>query len=284
VDDSRRRIGEPRPSRRSRSPRTARRVANYTDLWWNPQESGWGVNLNHQGDRALRDVVHLRQPTAQGMWLVMSDARRRPTAATRAPIVSGDGRAARADQRTRRGEPAATRGGQRTVPLRARRSAARSAYTLNGVQQQKAIERQGLRRSHDGMRRRRQARRPHELPGPLVESRRAGWGNQPEPPGRGDLRDLVHLWARTGAASGWCIRRAPPGHRRVHRRLYRTARHGLRSHFRRRRYPGSRRTSGSVRLILHRRRARPPRLHVDGVSQGKPITRQTFARGTPLCK
>ncbi len=22
---------------------------NYTDLWWNPGESGWGVNLNHQG-------------------------------------------------------------------------------------------------------------------------------------------------------------------------------------------------------------------------------------------
>ena len=23
---------------------------NYTDLWWNPTESGWGVNLAHQGD------------------------------------------------------------------------------------------------------------------------------------------------------------------------------------------------------------------------------------------
>jgi len=23
---------------------------NYTDLWWNPNESGWGINLAHQGD------------------------------------------------------------------------------------------------------------------------------------------------------------------------------------------------------------------------------------------
>jgi len=23
---------------------------NYTDLWWNPAESGWGVNFNHQGE------------------------------------------------------------------------------------------------------------------------------------------------------------------------------------------------------------------------------------------
>lgn len=23
---------------------------NYTDLWWNPDESGWGINLAHQGD------------------------------------------------------------------------------------------------------------------------------------------------------------------------------------------------------------------------------------------
>jgi hypothetical protein len=25
-------------------------AANYTDLWWNPAESGWGINLTHQGD------------------------------------------------------------------------------------------------------------------------------------------------------------------------------------------------------------------------------------------
>src|SRR4029453_7146264 len=23
---------------------------NYQDIWWNPQESGWGMNLTHQGN------------------------------------------------------------------------------------------------------------------------------------------------------------------------------------------------------------------------------------------
>jgi hypothetical protein len=23
---------------------------NYTDLWWNPEESGWGINVTHQGE------------------------------------------------------------------------------------------------------------------------------------------------------------------------------------------------------------------------------------------
>jgi hypothetical protein len=27
-----------------------RSATNYTDLWWNPNESGWGVGLTHQGD------------------------------------------------------------------------------------------------------------------------------------------------------------------------------------------------------------------------------------------
>ena len=25
-------------------------LTNYTDLWWNPNEAGWGINLAHQGD------------------------------------------------------------------------------------------------------------------------------------------------------------------------------------------------------------------------------------------
>jgi hypothetical protein len=26
------------------------KLANYTDLWWNPAESGWGINVAHEGD------------------------------------------------------------------------------------------------------------------------------------------------------------------------------------------------------------------------------------------
>ena len=29
---------------------TAGPTADYSDLWWNPNESGWGLNIAHQGD------------------------------------------------------------------------------------------------------------------------------------------------------------------------------------------------------------------------------------------
>ncbi len=47
---------------------------NYTDLWWNPAESGWGVNVNHQGNIALRDALHLRH---RRLADVARDVRRR---------------------------------------------------------------------------------------------------------------------------------------------------------------------------------------------------------------
>ncbi len=28
----------------------AQTTPNYSDLWWNQNESGWGMMLNHQGD------------------------------------------------------------------------------------------------------------------------------------------------------------------------------------------------------------------------------------------
>ncbi|MBC8021617.1 MAG: cytochrome c [Burkholderiales bacterium] len=46
---------------------------NYQDLWWVPdgRESGWGVNLTHQGD-ILFGTWFTYQAGGKGMWLVMS--------------------------------------------------------------------------------------------------------------------------------------------------------------------------------------------------------------------
>jgi len=44
---------------------------NYTDLWWNANESGWGVNVNHQGD-ILFATLFTYDLDGQAMWLVMS--------------------------------------------------------------------------------------------------------------------------------------------------------------------------------------------------------------------
>jgi hypothetical protein len=48
---------------------------NYTDLWWNPSESGWGVNFNHQ-DNTLFATVFTYDANGAPMWLVMSGGAR----------------------------------------------------------------------------------------------------------------------------------------------------------------------------------------------------------------
>ncbi len=50
-------------------------LQNYQDLWWNPAESGWGINLTHQGDTIFA-TWFTYGANGQGVWLVASDMRR----------------------------------------------------------------------------------------------------------------------------------------------------------------------------------------------------------------
>ena len=49
---------------------------NYQGLWWKPSESGWGVNVAHQGD-SLFATWFTYDAKGQGMWLVMSNGVKR---------------------------------------------------------------------------------------------------------------------------------------------------------------------------------------------------------------
>lgn len=55
------------------APTTANRdsLTNYQDLWWNPNESGWGVNVTHQ-DNILFATLFTYDATGRDLWLVMS--------------------------------------------------------------------------------------------------------------------------------------------------------------------------------------------------------------------
>ena len=44
---------------------------NYQDLWWNPNESGWGINLTHQSD-IIFATLFTYDATGKGMWLILS--------------------------------------------------------------------------------------------------------------------------------------------------------------------------------------------------------------------
>ena len=57
---------------------------NFQDLWWNANESGWGVNLTHQED-TLFATLFTYGPTGQPMWYVMPDGPR--TGATNTAVT-----------------------------------------------------------------------------------------------------------------------------------------------------------------------------------------------------
>ena len=45
---------------------------NHTALWWNPNEPGWGLNVNHQGNKVFATLF--TYDATGPMWLVMSDS------------------------------------------------------------------------------------------------------------------------------------------------------------------------------------------------------------------
>ncbi len=46
-------------------------LANYQDMWWNPAESGWGVNIVHQNGTLFATLMTY-DLAGDGLWLVMS--------------------------------------------------------------------------------------------------------------------------------------------------------------------------------------------------------------------
>ena len=65
-------------------------AGNYQDLWWNPAESGWGVNIAHQGD-ILFATLFTYGPDRQGTWYVMSEGRRNITGAYTGTLYRASG-------------------------------------------------------------------------------------------------------------------------------------------------------------------------------------------------
>lgn len=47
-------------------------AANYTDIWWNPKESGWGVTLTHHNDKVFA-AWYVYDLDGQPFWMVMTD-------------------------------------------------------------------------------------------------------------------------------------------------------------------------------------------------------------------
>ena len=117
-------------------------AANYTDLWWNPAESGWGMNLVHQGTK-LFATWFTYDTDRQGLWLVMSDATRQPDGSFTGTIYRASGIPFdQVNGQVAAHFPLPVVG---TGTLRfASPTQATFSYTVNGVGQQKAMVRQAF--------------------------------------------------------------------------------------------------------------------------------------------
>ncbi|MGD9953917.1 MAG: hypothetical protein AB7S87_15170 [Burkholderiales bacterium] len=66
----------------------ATHAGEYTDLWWNPQESGWGANIVHQGETAFV-TLFVYGPDGKPTWYVASGARTFAYDASGRPALHG---------------------------------------------------------------------------------------------------------------------------------------------------------------------------------------------------
>lgn len=256
-------------------------IPNYTDLWWNAAEPGWGVNVSHQGETFFATWFTYDADGA-GMWLVLPEGTGTATRktgtlyrATGIPFSSVDGGAA-----ANFPLPAVGTGTFDVVDA----STLRFSYTLHGISQVKTLQRQAF-----------------AAPTRCVETRTGRahatnyqdlWWNASEPgwginlAHQGDVIFATWFTYGAGGRGQWLVgsdlRRQATGEYRG--RLYRTSGRAF-----------DQITAGSVLLsspadvgqaTLTFQDGENGRFEytADGVTQSKAITRQRFGTTTPLCR
>lgn len=120
-------------------------VINFTGLWFNPAESGWGINFSHQGDLIFASWFTY-DLAGKGTWLVMTASKTAPNTYT-GTLIQGTGPAFDAVPFPPLGSP----GGAMVSGLTGSGTLTFSdanngtfTYTVNGITQAKAITRQLL--------------------------------------------------------------------------------------------------------------------------------------------
>lgn len=111
---------------------------NHTALWWNAQESGWGINVNHQGNIVFA-TLFTYDDGGNPMWLVMSRGERQADGAYSGALHRTTGPAFNASPW---GAIGATEVGTMRISFSSDSSSALLAYTVNGRSVSKLIARQ----------------------------------------------------------------------------------------------------------------------------------------------
>lgn len=115
-------------------------LGNYQDLWWNAAESGWGLNVTHQGDTIFA-TLFTYDAGGQGMWLVLSAGARQADGSYLGELYRTTGPAFNAQPFTPISAANVTRVG--TMSLRfSSGTSGTLTYSFNGTSVTKAITRQ----------------------------------------------------------------------------------------------------------------------------------------------
>ena len=117
-------------------------ATNYTDLWWNPQESGWGVNFTHQGDTIF--ATWFTYDDARQPWWLIAQLDKAAGGVYAGPVSTVTGPAFGSAPFPPGGSPGGaieTPVGSATVSF-ANGNAATFSSTVDGTAQTKAISRQ----------------------------------------------------------------------------------------------------------------------------------------------
>jgi len=112
-------------------------VLNYTAMWWNPQESGWGININHQSNTLFTTLFTYASDNAP-MWLVGANLALQVDGSYQGAIYRVTGPAFSAMSWT---SATATQVGSMTVRFTTDHTAALT-YTVDGITVTKTIEKE----------------------------------------------------------------------------------------------------------------------------------------------
>jgi hypothetical protein len=117
-------------------------ATNYTDMWWNPGESGWGINLTQQGE-VIFATLFTYASDRQGLWLVMANGARQSDGSFLGDLFRTTGPAFNAQPFTPLGAGNVTAVG--TMRLRfTSGTTATLEYSVNGATVTKSISRQAF--------------------------------------------------------------------------------------------------------------------------------------------
>jgi hypothetical protein len=138
---------EKRITRQIFAPPTQFTVDTFADLWWSPQESGWGMAINHQSNRIFA-TWYVYGDDGKPLWIVMPDAvmSQEFVGPIVRSVVTGELYATRGPAAGAPYDPAqvvSTRVGSATIHFRDA-GAAELEFTAFGRSERKAITRQAF--------------------------------------------------------------------------------------------------------------------------------------------